>query len=480
MIHFLLDDTELRLQDADPNGSVLDWLRETRGLTGTKEGCASGDCGACTVVVADAVEGDLRYQAINACVTPLGSLHGKQLITVEHLSEGGQLHPTQQAMVDCHGSQCGFCTPGFVMSLFAHLKTHRAPERHALLESLGGNLCRCTGYRPIVEAGVRMYDPGAADRFDLAGAETASRLEAICLETPSTDAKVSEHHYLAPDSAADLGEVLARHPGARLVAGGTDLMLEHTQGLVEFETLVYTGRVAELQQLEEIDGELHVGAAVTYSDCCEVLCGHWPDLGELIERLGSRQIRNQGTLGGNVGTASPIGDMPPVLLALGARLRLRSAAGERELPIEGYFLDYRQTALQPGEFIQSIILPLPRDGDWLQAYKISKRLEDDISAVCAVFWLRLDGELISDVRLAFGGMAAVPKRASAAEQVLLGQTFDESALSAAAATLVNDFAPISDMRASADYRLQVARNLFQRLWLARGVDAAELRVARHA
>jgi xanthine dehydrogenase small subunit len=480
VIRFLLDLVEHQIEQLDPNATVLTYLREQLGRTGTKEGCASGDCGACTVVAVELIGEKLQYRAINACITPLANLHGCQLLTVESLKQGNTLHPVQQAMVDCHGSQCGFCTPGIVMSLFAHRKSHVQPQPEELLESLGGNLCRCTGYRPIIAAGVQMYEPEAQDSFNADSDATVATLTAIAQDTSDIFCQDNGRYYHAPTSAKGLADLLERHPKAKMVAGGTDLVLEITQNLRQFESLVYTGHVAELKQLHETPDALHIGAAVSFSDARASLCRYWPDLAELIDRLGSLQIRNQGTLGGNVANASPIGDMPPVLIALQATLVLQSNTGKRELSIENFFLGYRKTALKQGEFIHSIVIPKPATGDWFQAYKISKRLEDDISAVCGAFYLRIEADIVQEVSIAFGGMAEIPKRATQVERVLAGQPWNEASIEVAITALSHDFTPISDFRASAEYRAQVAGNLLRRLLLAHTTPASELRVTHHA
>lgn len=480
MIRFLLNAVEHQVENTDPNTLLLAYLRDHLGKMGTKEGCASGDCGACTVVLGELFAGELRYRAINACITPLGSIHGRQLITVEDLQRGPKLHAVQQAMVDHHGSQCGFCTPGFVMSMFAHLKTHDSPDREEILESLGGNLCRCTGYRPIVDAAVHMYDPAAGDAFSEQQLATIAALEDIAADEAEIELTHSGRRYIAPRTLSTLTRALQDYPEARLVAGATDLALEITQGLKEIETLVFTGRVPELLCCEDQGDKLLIGAAVSFSDCKDLLCNTWPQLKELIERLGSLQIRNQGTLGGNVGNASPIGDMPPVLLALQASLVLRCGDVSRVIPIEEFYVSYKVTALQPGEFIERIEIPKPARGDWLQAYKVSKRLEDDISAVCGAFNLRIiDGKVAAAV-IAFGGMAEIPKRAGQCELALVGQTWQQLTIDAAMTALELDFQPIDDFRASADYRLQVARNLLQRVFLAHAMPPSQLQVTHYA
>jgi xanthine dehydrogenase small subunit len=480
VIRFLLNTLEHQVENVDPNTSALDYIRDTLGRTGTKEGCASGDCGACTVVTGELIQGQIRYRAINSCITPLGNLHGLQLITVEDLQQGQTLHPVQQAMVDEHGSQCGFCTPGFVMSMFAHLKTHDNPQRDEILESLGGNLCRCTGYRPIIDAAVQMYAASEGDSFSDQQAQTVAELNRIADSADAIELQGSGRLYLAPRSLASLATALQEHPEARLVAGATDLALEMTQGLKEIETLIFTGQVSELLQCDDEGDELRIGAAVSFSDCKNVLLKHWPDLAELLERLGSLQIRNQGTLGGNVANASPIGDMPPALLALNASLVLRRGDVSRVISVAEFYISYKVTALQAGEFIEQILIPKPADTDWFQTYKISKRLEDDISAVCGAFNLRIEEGRVSSAAIAFGGMAEIPRRASQCELALVGQPWQQDTIDSAMAALEQDFSPIDDFRASAAYRMQVARNLLQRLFVAHTGKTSELRVTHYA
>lgn len=481
MIKFLLNNTEYQLDVGDPHCSVLDFLREHLGQKGTKEGCASGDCGACTVVIGDTVDGKMKYQTANACITPVATLHGKQLITVEDLKQGDALHPVQQAMVDCHGSQCGFCTPGFIMSMFAYRKTHSQPDRHSINEALGGNLCRCTGYRPIIDAAVKMYEFPLEDQFSEKQDSVVRALEAMD-GGKSTDVAVQQMNkrYFSPTSVNELAALMLEYPAAKLIAGGTDLCLEFTQFLREFEVLIYTGRVREMLQVGETDASLEIGAAVTYSTCADTLVNYYPDLRELLERLGSLQIRNQGTIGGNVANASPIGDMPPVLIALGAQLLLRQGDQTRLLLAEDYFVNYKETVQQPSEFIESIVIPKPKAGYAFRVYKISKRLEDDISASCGAFYVKIDAGNVVDATIAFGGMAAIPKRASRCEEALIGQPWNEQTVAAAMTALADDFQPISDFRASADYRLTVSQNMIKRLYLELESPADQVRVTHYA
>lgn len=480
MIKFLLNGEEHCIHDVDPNTSVLDYVREHLLRTGTKEGCASGDCGACTVVLGEVDGRKIKYSAINSCIALLGSLHGKQLITVEDLQDGQTLHPVQQAMVDCHGSQCGFCTPGFVMSMFAYRKNNAQPDRDSINEALGGNLCRCTGYRPIIDAAVQMYEAPLEDQFSAREADTVAALNKLNVDKTGVELTGNGKKYFAPDHIKALADLLLQYPHAKLVVGGTDLSLELTQLLHEFEVLIYTGRVKELLQVEDSGDAIEIGAAVSYNDCKDVLTAQYPDLRELIERLGSRQIRNQGSIGGNVGNASPIGDMPPVLIALGAHLVLRQGGATRVIPVADYFVSYKVTAQQPSEFIERIIVPKARPGYLFKAYKISKRLEDDITATLGVFHIKLESGMVTDVRIAFGGMAEIPKRATHCEGALLDRPWTQETIAAAMAALAEDFTPISDFRASADYRMQTSQNLLQRLYLETEAGAGQVRVTRYA
>jgi len=467
VIEFYLNGQSQKLDQTDPNLSILDWLRTKMRLNGTKEGCASGDCGACTVLLGSLdPQGEWQYAAMNSCIGLIGALHGKHLITVDALQRE-PAHPVQTAMVECNSSQCGFCTPGIVMSLVGLHQQVAAAGQHAnahqLMEALAGNLCRCTGYRPIIEAGARsivdsvqQWDGSALFSPQPNAAFMAAREQSAVLQDEAGNS------FTAPLSLAALRELLIAQPQARLVAGSTDLALEITQQLKSLPQLVSVEQVAELQQLEQDDENLTIGSALTYAQFGPLLNQNWPAFAPMLERLGSLQIRNRATLGGNIGNASPIGDMPPPLIALGAEVQLDSQNGIRWLALQDYFLDYKKTVLQPGEFIRAVRVPKPAANERLFIYKISKRLDDDISAVLAAFWLRLDGEKIEDCRLAYGGMAGIPKRALAAETALRGQTFDESAIAAAAAALSQDFKPMSDVRASATYRLEVAGNLLRR------------------
>ncbi|MFV0455196.1 MAG: xanthine dehydrogenase small subunit [Pseudomonas sp.] len=479
MIQFLLN-RELRSeQTLDPNTTVLQYLREHRGKTGTKEGCASGDCGACTVVVGELVGDMLRYRTLNSCLTFVSALHGKQLIVVEDLKDKGQLHSVQQAMVDCHGSQCGFCTPGFVMSLFALQKNavneYDPAQTH---EALAGNLCRCTGYRPILEAAEQACGSKQPDQFDAREAETIAQLRAI---EPRETAELNsgDKRCLSPLTVVDLAEIYSANPDARLLAGGTDLALEVTQFHRELPMMIYVGHVAEMKKVEVTDSQIALGAAAALTDCYEALAREYPDFGELLHRFASLQIRNQGTLGGNIGNASPIGDSPPLLIALGAQVVLRKGERSRTLPLQDYFIDYKVTAREPGEFIEKVLVPRARPEQIFRAYKVSKRLDDDISAVCAAFDLRVENGVIADARVAFGGMAAIPKRAAACEVALNGASFTLETAERACEALAKDFTPLTDFRASREYRLLVAQNLLRKCFLEQHAPKTETRVTAY-
>jgi len=466
-VRFYLDGELVEARGCPADTTLLDFLRDARGCTGVKEGCAEGDCGACTVVLGDADGTRLRWRSINACIRLLPTVDGKEVVTAQGLAaKGGPLHPVQQAMVDCHGSQCGFCTPGFVMSLFGHYLQvkdgQRANSREAVLDALSGNLCRCTGYRPIIAAGARMLDypehaPSRAE--DFFSPARAERLRA--LQRPGGLQLPGFH---APDSLDDFATAYEADPDALILAGGTDVGLWVTKQLRRLARVLSIGEVAALRAVMVADDTMVIGAAVPLEDAFAALLRWYPHLAEMSRRFGSPPIRHSGTLCGNLANGSPIGDSLPGLIALGARLRLRRGATTRSLPLEDFYLGYQKKDLARGEFVEAVCVPAPRPDEHHALYKVSKRKDQDISAVCAGFALRLDAGRVAAVRIAYGGMAATACRARGAEQALLGRAWDEAAVRAAMAALDKDFQPLTDMRASADYRRVVAANLLLRFW----------------
>ncbi len=461
----------IRLNGADhevtgsPSVTLLDYLRDTLHLTGTKEGCAEGDCGACTVVRVVAGDGQPRYEAVNACLMQVGQADGCEILTVEGLTgiHPAGLTPIQDAMASGGGTQCGFCTPGFVCALFALAQSGEKPDDDIIHEALAGNLCRCTGYRPIVDA-----------------ARTACRT-VVPREVPAVPPRSRRHEsdgtrFLSPGSLAELLELRACCPDAMLLAGGTDLGLRINKERERPEVVIHTAHVSELCQIRETDDGIEIGAAVTYTQALPVLDRLFPSLGKLLRRIGSRQIRNLGTLGGNLGTASPIGDTLPSFLVLEGVVQLASASERREVPIERFFLGYRETDLRADEVITAIRLPKPAPDTVFRTYKISKRLDQDISAVIGAFCLRLDGQRIRNARVAYGGMAGIPARSPAAEACLTGAVWSKELAGEAASALESDFTPISDHRAGARYRSRVAANLLTRFWLESEGTGQELEV----
>ncbi|SFD15429.1 xanthine dehydrogenase small subunit [Bosea sp. CRIB-10] len=478
-VRFLLGDEPVEIASCDPTRTVLDWLRLDRHRTGTKEGCAEGDCGACTIVVGR-LDGDrLRYEAINACIRFLPTLDGCHVLTVEHLkASDGALHPVQQAMVDCHGSQCGFCTPGFVMSLFALWLNERAPSVQRIEDALAGNLCRCTGYEPIIAAAQRMdAAEREQDRFVAAMPATIARLKSLA-DGETLSIGDGERHFYAPATVDALAELVSTHPQATLVAGATDVGLWVTKGMRRLDPVISLGRIDELRGISDEGDHLRFGAMANQIAVREALATISPQLDEMMRRFGGEQVRNAGTIGGNIANGSPIGDLPPALIALGATLVLRKGSERRELPLEAFFLDYRKQDRQPGEFVEAVLVPKLPAGALFHISKISKRFDEDISAVCGAFYLELDeAGRIREARLAYGGMAGIPKRAKAAEAALLGHSWNEATIATAIAALAQDFTPLTDMRASATYRLKVAGNLLRRFLIETTTPDTATRVA---
>lgn len=468
-IRFLQNGVPREIAGADPNRTVLQWLREDERRTGTKEGCAEGDCGACTVVLGEPDGSGLRYRAVNACILFLPMLDGKDLITVEDLADKtGALHPVQQAMVDLHGSQCGFCTPGFVMSILAHMLGGGAAERGAINDAIAGNLCRCTGYRPIIDAAMAALGTKGKDRFARRAKTTLAALRKIrrreMLVLDGTGVSGQKRKYFAPVTSDELADVLTGHKDATIVAGGTDVGLWVTKLHRDLDVLVATGGVRDLAGMAVEKGVLSVGAAVRLTDAMDRLGGMSPSFGELMRRFASVQIRNSGTLVGNVANGSPIGDTMPALLALGATVTLRRGTQTRELALEDFYLGYQKTALAPGEFVARVNIPLPDAGVDFRTWKISKRFDQDISAVCAAFAVRVVDGKVASARIGMGGVAAIPVRAPKAEAALTGKPWTLATVLAASRAMEQDFQPLTDMRASAAYRMTVAKNLLRKFY----------------
>ncbi|MFT3790623.1 MAG: xanthine dehydrogenase small subunit [Rudaea sp.] len=466
-IRFVLDGEVVEVADVAPTTTVLEWLREHRRRTGTKEGCAEGDCGACTVVLGELEASGggarMRYRAINSCIRFLPTIDGRELVTVESLADGDKLHPVQQAMVDHHASQCGFCTPGFVMSLFALYQQRESASREEVVDALAGNLCRCTGYRPIVDAGCAMHGCEAPQRWSRAAAQAKERIETLRGLDRATPLVLPG--FRAPRTLDELAALREADPEALLLAGGTDIGLWVTKHLRELPRIIYLGEVTELQRIENNNGKLRIGAAVPLTDAWEAIVANVPALAELAQRFASPPVRNSGTLVGNIANGSPIGDAMPALIALGASVELRHGDATRTLALEALYLDYMKKDLARGEFVVAVNVPMPAAAIRVASYKLSKRIDQDISAVCAAFAVEVKDERIVAARIAYGGMAAIPARAKRAEAALVGKSFDEAMFAAAANALAEDFKPLSDMRASAAYRLQGAQNLLRRFHL---------------
>ncbi len=474
-IKFILNDRSISLIDFEVEQTLLDFLRLDQQMIGTKEGCAEGDCGACTVLIGRLTNGILKYESVNSCIRFLASLDGCHVVSIEYLSgKNENLHPVQKAMVEYHGSQCGFCTPGFVMSLYALWMENPTPSKRDVEIAVQGNLCRCTGYEPIIKAAlsINKFGKPVFDYLNIERKNISSKLTDLqdkkCVVIGKND-----NEAILPATIDDLAAMLKSRPNATIVAGATDVGLWVTKSLRSISPALFIGNLAELKKIEIKDDILEFGAGVTYSEIQSWLSKFFPFLENYWERIAGWQVRNMGTIGGNIANGSPIGDTPPVLIALKSEIVLRKGNKIRVLPLEKYFIDYGKQNLQQSEFILSVRVPLPVSNQLNSAYKISKRREDDISTLAAGISMVVEDGLIKDCRICFGGMAATPKRASITEDSLQGKLWCNDTFNKAVKMLDEDFSPLSDWRATKKYRMIVARNLLHRFFLEHDLNTAQ-------
>ncbi len=475
-LRFLLNGRPVELTAVGASDTLLDFLRIDRRLTGTKEGCAEGDCGACTVLVGRLTDDGLVYEPVNACIRFLASCHGCHVVTIEHLrGPDGGLHPIQAAMVEYHGSQCGFCTPGIIMALYGLWMTNPEPSATDIEVALQGNICRCTGSEPIIKAALAAGRAGgqAADALAVERELVAARLRDMRGER--VELSKNGERAVIPADTDDLAAVLEAEPKATIIAGATDVGLWVTKFMRDISPAVFIGHLMKSKRVE--NGEIRLGAGVTYSEAAPLIRQHIPAAHDYWLRIGGWQVRNMGTIGANIANGSPIGDTPPLLIALGARIVLRKGAARRELPLGDFFIEYGKQDRAPGEFVEEVIIPAHPQA-MIAAYKITKRRDSDITAVAAGFCLTVDNGTIADARICFGGMAGTPKRATGAEAALTGQPFARETFEAAARAVADDFQPLSDWRASADYRRTVAANLFRRFWLEQSEPGLPVRLSQ--
>jgi len=463
IISFIHSEKVVEIRNPNPNETLLNFVRTKLKKTGTKEGCAEGGCGACTVVLGELKDNNINYTAVNSCITFLPTLTGKQLILVEDLvAKDNSLHPVQEAMVKCHGSQCGFCTPGFIMSLFSMFKNYSKLKEDVIKNSIAGNLCRCTGYKPIIEAAKSLRTKNKIDHFVKNKKKTISLLKKIGNKTITIYKK--DKKYFAPRYVSELKKILKKNTNSKLLSGGTDLSLLVTKDKKDIESIIYMNSIKELNYIKKNNKYIEVGATTPLSDFEIYIKKYYPDFEKILKRYGSVQIRNVATIAGNIATASPIGDNLPLLLALDCQVVLQGIKKNKILAINDFFVNYRKTKLKEGQFIHSIRIPI-FNNNIFKAYKISKRFDDDISSVCAAFNLIIENKKIKKIKIAYGGMAAIPKRAIYCEKILLNSTITKNVIDKAKSALERDFSPISDMRASGRYRKIIAKNLLEKCFL---------------
>ncbi|MEM7069503.1 MAG: xanthine dehydrogenase small subunit [Pseudomonadota bacterium] len=479
-VSFILNDRIVKAENFSAALTLLDYLRLEKRLRGTKEGCAEGDCGACTVLVGRIANGELVYETVTSCIRFVGTLDACHVVTVEHLkSKEGNLHPVQQAMVDHHGSQCGFCTPGFVMSLYALWMANPQPSDLEVETALQGNLCRCTGYDSIIKAAqsISSIDHPKNDPLVKERAQIKKQLSAQ-QDGARVEIQSGSDLLIAPSNVDDLAEVRKDHPSSTIVAGSTDVGLWVTKHMHEISPVVSISHIPELREIEVTEAGINVGACVTYTELQPLIDQHFPQVSELWNRIGGQQVRNMGTIGGNVANGSPIGDTPPVLIALDATVTLRRGDNRRTLPIAEFFIDYGKQDRHEGDFVESIHVPFLEKEDHFAVYKISKRRDEDISAVCGAFRMKLENGAVQNMCVAYGGMAGTPKRATGVEHALTGKSWDADTIASAIPAFEQDFTPLSDWRASADYRMMSAKNLLRRFHMETTQGVANVRLQR--
>ncbi len=462
-VQFIFNNKIYVIKNPDPNQTILNFVRTKLKKTGTKEGCAEGGCGACTVVIGELNKNNIVYKAINACIAFVPTLHGKQLLVVEDLtSQIENLHPVQEAMVKYHGSQCGFCTPGFIMSLFSMYKNHSFYGEELIKESIAGNLCRCTGYRSIIDAAKSLNKNKKLDQFYKNKKIIINLLKKIKLKNLFIHNKNKK--YFSPKTIRELKKIIKKYPNSVFLSGGTDLSLNVTKERKDINNIISLNSIKELKFIKERNGNIEVGASISLKEFELFIKKYYPDFNSILKRYGSVQIRNVGTIAGNIATASPIGDTLPLLLSLDAKVILQKISNKTVLPLKNFFVSYRKTKLKKGQFIHSIIIPIFKKNIF-KAYKISKRVDDDISSVCASFNLEIINKKIKNVKIAYGGMAPIPKRAINCEKTLINSSLSKKSFNKAKKKLEKDFAPIDDMRASKDYRMEIAKNLLMKCFL---------------
>jgi len=455
-IQFLVNNKIYKIKNPDPNKTILNYIRNELKLTGTKEGCAEGGCGACTIVLGELNKNKIIYKSINACISFLPTLNGKQLILIENLVHENKPHIVQKAMVKFHGSQCGFCTPGFTMSLFSMQKNYKIINNEIIEEALSGNLCRCTGYRPIIDAAKSLNNKKDKDHFEKNQNKTIRLLKKI--KDVDIEINYQGRKFFAPKTIPNLKKILKKYPNAKILSGGTDLSLEVTKFRKDIKTIISLNSIKKLNFVKKNKNLIEIGATTSLFEFQNLIKKYFIDFYDVLKRYGSIQIRNIGTIAGNIATASPIGDTLPLLLSLDAKIVIQGIDKKKVYSLNHFFISYRKTKLKKGEFIYSIKIPLDKENVF-KAYKISKRFDDDISSVCGSFNFLIKKNKITKASIAYGGMSEIPKRAAIIEKNLINSEFSENTFNRAVNFMDKDFAPLDDMRASRNYRLTVAKNL---------------------